>query len=143
MALELSQHYPELLNKFKASRTWRDNFKKRNGINCLPHEAAIIFHPEVADSNEATSMGTSEATSSPYQHQSLVSHPLLPSIVSHDADLPIQHGSDIPTPTAEEADTAMDVVLRFVRAQTEESFSEHIVKGAETLYRRFGSEFNG
>lgn len=144
-ALEFSQRDDELRDKFKASRSWRDRFKDRHEIECPPHNP-VIFHssPHLADSDigikvEAASDDSQAQThSSPSHYQSAISLPQLPNILVQDPDR-----SQSDNPTAEEADAAMDTVLRFVRAQMVGCVSEKILEGAEILYRRFGSEFNG
>lgn len=132
-ARELSKRDGELRDKFKASRSWLCNFKKRNGIEC-PTNSFVISHSHLADPDidigvDATSDLEIQSSSSPYQRPTLLLQP------QHNfANDPGSHESN---PTAEEADAAMSTILRFVSTNTEAYFSEHIMEGIRILYHLF------
>lgn len=60
--------------------------------------------------------------------------PRVPNIHAQDPDQSPNY-LESENPTAEEAEAALDTVLRFVRARADGNVSEKIMKGAEVLYR--------
>ena len=136
-ARELSKRNDELRDKFKASRSWLCNFKKRHGIEC-PANSFVISQSHLADpdidiSVDATSDLEIQSSPSPSQRSTLLPQP------QHNfANDPDSYESN---PTAEEADAAMSTILRFVSTNTEVYLSEHIMEGIGILSRRFCNGF--
>lgn len=135
-ALELSKHYHELRNKFKASRSWLCKFKGRNGIEC-PANGFVISHSHLADSNIGINVDAT-VHSSPSRGQRSTLFPQPHYNYANDQDFLAHH--EINDTTAERVGLSMDGILPFANVNMDKYFSEHIMREGEMLCRWFGNE---